>query len=275
MVGFHHHFTPLAPAIANDELGKLETLGTINFDTKSGFKLIARLLGFDERVRVIAVTVPEAAASHEDHSKWHKQIVENALAAIRLTADSEAHPVFLGSGFLTFMYESDDAEPSFQIGITYAQNADYRLNIPNVLGVWQAIATKEISPIAALLAESQFLPIPPQYRVLSLVRAVELLFGEGDERNSALDQFQDEFAALDISISPFRSALPQLRTRCAHGRSRGRKNPEPFVGIGYNEPTLLPLIDLLQAVVVSGMRDRFGLEIVHNRALSALASPEA
>lgn len=275
MPAFDHHFMPLHPSLEGDSYLYLQSQGLINFQTNSGHALAVRFLCLDEQVRVIAVTIPEAAAGHSDQSKWMKQIMENAISALRLSVDPEASPLFTPNGFVNLMYQADEPEPRYQVAIAFPRNPEYRLNINNVLGVFGAISNRTLAPIAALLAEGQVPNLPPHYRVLSLIRAIELLYPEEHGRSAALDQFEHHFAPLGISDHPFRKALPQLRTRCAHGRSRGRTNPEPFIGIGYNEPHLLPLMALLQSVIAHGLHALHGLELggvqhkidqpVHNR----------
>lgn len=265
MPDYAHHFVPLFPPLSAEELPTLETLGLIRMDTSAGFTLVCRLQGCAEQIRVIAVTEPRGADQHPDHSEWHKQLVENAITAIRLSVDSEAHPIYTADGFITCWCEDDNAEPTYSLALMFDHNPDYRLNVRNVIGVYGEISNREAAPIAALVAESQFAPIPPHYRVLSAIRAIELLHQDEHARNAVLDTYEDGFRALNISTSPFRAAFYQLRTRCAHGRSRGRVNPEPFVGIGYNEPALVPLLNLLKTIVVDGLRERFGMAIVDGR----------
>lgn len=260
MPAYEHHFTPLSPPTTQEENGLLSTLGMLNFETQSGHILVLRYLGFAEQIRVIAVTATEDAVRHERFAKWMKQIVETALTAIRLSVDPMAEPFYHGDAFVNMMYQSDDPEPGYPAVITETTNEHFRLSIGQTLGVFQAIATSELAPIAALLAEGQMPTIPPHYRVLSLVRAIELLYENGRERSDALDEFQAQFAALGISQRPFRTALPEIRNRCAHGRGRGRNQPSPFTGIGYGEASLRALTLLLRSVVARGIQLRHGLQ---------------
>ena len=253
MPAFDHHFMPLHPTVEGDDYKALESKGLITFATQAGYELTVRFLCLREQVRIIAVTVPRAAASHKDLHKWMKQIMETAISALRLSVEPEANPVYTASGFISLMYQSDDPEPKYQVRFGTTVNPDYRLSIEHVVGVFGAISTKALAPIAALFAEAQMPSLPIHYRVLSLVRAIELLYEDERQRAAVLDAFEPHFAKLNISDQPFRSALPQIRTRCAHGRSRGRTNPRPFVGIGYNETELRPLFDLLRSVVAHAL----------------------
>ncbi len=260
MPAFDHHFMPLYPPLEDGAHSQLEAQGLINYKTKSGDTLFVRFLCLDEQVRVIAVTIPRAAAGHRDQPKWMKQIMENAISALRLSGDPEAQPLFTGHGFINLVFQSDEPEPRYEVAIAFQRNPEYALDIANVVTVFGAISNRRLSAIAALLGEGQVPSFPPHYRALSLIRAIELLYPNEAERGTALDRFQHHFASLNISTCPFRSALPQLRTRCAHGRSRGRANPEPFVGIGYNETQLPSLIGLLQSVVAHGVQIEYELK---------------
>lgn len=261
MPAFDHHFMPLHPHLEGDSYLQLESQGPINFETTSGNTLFVRFLCLDEQVRVIAVTVPKAATSHKDMLKWMKQIMEGAITAIRLTVDPEALPLLVGDGFVNLMYQADEPEPRYQVVMGFRRNQEYRLDINNVFGVFCMISNRTLAPIAALLAEGQVPTIPPQYRILSLIRAIELLYPAEGDRRVALERFEEHFVDLKLSDRPFRNALPELRTRCAHGRSRGREIPDPFVGIGYNEPHLLRLIVLLRSVIAHGLHVLHGLEL--------------
>jgi hypothetical protein len=259
MPAFDHHFMPLYPPLEEGAHLQLQSQGLINYKTKSGDTLLVRFLCLDEQVRVIAVTIPRAAAGHRDQPKWMKQIMENAISALRLSGDPEAQPLFTGEGFINLMFQSDEPEPRYEVAIAFQRNPEYVLDIANVIGVFGAISNRHLSAVAALLAEGQVPSFPPHYRALSLIRAIELLYPDEAERGAALDRFQQHFASLNIGNQPFRNALPQLRTRCAHSRSRGRANPEPFVGIGYNETQLPSLVRLLQSVVAHGVQVTHGI----------------
>ena len=260
MPAYEHHFLPLHPPLDGDSYARLESQGLIEFQTKSGHTLHIRFLCLEEQVRVIAISLPENAAAHADKSIWMKQIIDCVIAAIRLSVDREASPIAMPQGFLNMMYFSDDPEPRYRMVIDPVLNPDYRLDIRKVLGVFGVIHHRQLAPISALLAESQLPSLPPHYQILSLVRALELLYPDEADRGAALDRFEAPFAALHIGRGRFRNALPEIRTRCAHGRSRGRTNPEPFVGIGYNEANLFGLARLLRSIVADGLQTLHGIQ---------------
>lgn len=261
MAAFDHHFMPLSPPPRTEEECKnLTPLGTINADTKIGHILTVRFLGTQRGISVIAVTIPESVANHEDQNRWMRQIMETSLTAIRLTYDPSAEPVYSGHGFASLLRQSDDPEPEYAVTISYVNNSDWSIDINNVIGSYQQIHESLRSPVATLLAEGQIPSMPPHYRVLSLIRAAELLWPDERIFNSILDTRNAEFLALNLSKRHFRSALAEIRTRCAHGRSRGRSNPHPYFGIGYNEQ-LGPLIKLLSSIIVQGLSDA-GVQIV-------------
>ena len=206
----------------------------------------------------MAVTLPEKLRDHADRNKWLRQIMETSITSIRLSYDQNAQPFFIDNGFLNVMYQSDDPEPSYPLVIQPTINSDWRVNENHVLGVFGAIHGKVKSDVAALLAEAQVQSLPVHYSVLSLMRAIELLWPEDKDRNAILDAREEEFATIGISDQLFRNALPRIRNRCAHGRGRGRE--EPFVGLGYSSP-LYPLAKLLGSIVSRGLRDNFGIEM--------------
>ena len=265
MPAYEHHFMPLDPPPASaEEREAVTTLATLNYDTLAGETLVVRFMGTTALgVQTMAVTLPEAVRDHADRNKWFRQIMETSVASIRLSYDPNAQPFFTGTGFLNVMYESDDPEPSYPLVIQPTVNPNWRLNENHVLGVFGAIHGKVKSDVAALLAEAQVHSLPVHYSVLSLMRAIELLWPEVEDRNVILDAREEEFAAIAISDQLFRNALSRIRNRCAHGRGRGRD--EPFVGLGYNSP-LYPLKKLLGSIVSRGLRDNFGIEMAEEPA---------
>ncbi len=254
---YEHHFTPLHP-LTEEERGALQVMATINFDTRADHKLMVRLLGTSSSIDVIAVTIPTVARDAPERLKWMTQIVETAITALRLSGDPETQPLFVEEGFFNCMYESDDPEPTCPITFQYHRHPEYKVNVGSILGIWGAIANKRVNSIAALLAEAQVPSLPPHYAVLSLIRAIELLWPDAGLRTAALDSRQEEFAALGISTRLFRNALPEIRSRCAHGQGRGEA--APYFGIGYNNTNLRPLKRLLGSIVVAGLKELHGVE---------------
>jgi hypothetical protein len=182
MPAFDHHFMPLYPPLEGEAHLQLQSQGLINYRTNSGDTVSVRFLCLDQQVRVIAVTIPRAAAGDRDLPNWMKQIMENAISALRLSGDPEAQPLFTGEGFINLMCQSDEPEPSYEIAIAFQRNPEYVLDIANVIGVFGAISNRQLSAIAALLAEGQVPSFPPHYRALSLIRAIELLYPDEVER---------------------------------------------------------------------------------------------
>lgn len=260
MTAFEHHFLPLDPPVSDESYKDLQTLGEVGYLTHSGFTLPVRYLGMHEQVRVIAVTIPAAAVGHDDQKKWMTQIIEGSIAALRLGGDPRAIPIYTELGFINLMYESDDSDPLYQVKIIPVVNPNYKLNIFNVMGIFSSIYSRELLAILSLLGEAQVPSIPIHYKTLSLIRAIELIHPEKKDYNRALSKFDKTFAELAVSSSKLREFLPQLRTRCAHGRSRGRKNPEPFIGLGYNAEILITVKRLLQTIVLQCLLDKYGLK---------------
>lgn len=256
---------PLDPPPATpEEREAVTTLATLYYDTLAGGTLVVRFMGTPSAgVQAMAVTLPEAVKNHADRDKWFRQIMETSVASIRLSYNQNAQPFFMGHGFLNVMCESDDPEPIYPLVVQPTANLDWRLNENHVLGVFGAIHGKVKNDVAALLAEAQVHSLPPHYAVLSLMRAIELLWPEDQDQNAIFDGRETEFAAIGISEQLFRNAMPRIRNRCAHGRGRGKE--EPFVGLGYNTP-LYPLKKLLVSIVSRGLRDKFGIEMAEQPA---------
>lgn len=256
MPAYEHHFTPLVPPLGPGEHLRLEAKGEMKIDTGTGYQMHVRFLCLDEEVRVIAVTVPEQIIGHADFLNWMKFAIENSVSALRLSVQPNAMPFYNGDNFINVMYQSDDPEPAVPFEIGYSVNNEYKLDIGRVTGAFSAFCQKGVPRIAALLGESQVNFYPPQFKILSLMRALELLYPEPKHRDEIYLLFEDSFASLNVSDKKLKNALPQIRNRCAHGKGRGDESP--FVGIAYNEGKLSSLVSLLRNMVMYGMGD------VHN-----------
>jgi hypothetical protein len=222
---FEHHFIPLQPAPRDkSECDALLVMGSIKWRTKAGHHLSVRLLGPGERVSVIAIGIPHNAAAHPSKSKWLREIVEITVASIRLNHDPEAQLVHIPSGFFTVERQSDDPDLPYATGFSFFTNRHIPVEIPKILLLIRSFNTKIGHSVAALLAESNIPSMPPHYSILSLVRAAEMLWSD-EEFNAVLDGRDVDFAKLGLSKRSFRSALPEIRNRCAHGRGRGRSDP--------------------------------------------------
>lgn len=261
MPAFEHVIMPLSPPPVEEERVKLKPKGQFNYETRTGFILAVRFLCLDEKVRAVAVTLTKEAAQHGDKHRWLSRIMENAMTAIRLSADPEADLIHTGRGSISLLYQSDEPEPEFGVEITHTRNPDYRLDINRIVSTFGTVANPEMAPITALLAEGQMPSIPIHYRVLSLVRAFEKLYESKSEQYAVLDRFEDHFSSLNIGKRAFKNSLHDIRSRCAHGKGRG--DEEPFVGIGYAEPTLHALLGLLQSIVALGLHEKYDMEF-HN-----------
>lgn len=263
MPKFDHHFLPLSPPPSSRaELDALEIVWScIVYLPNSAQPVCVRFLGNQHFIQVIAVTVPEAERANEHLQEWFKQIFETSIAALRLSVQPQATPIYLSNGFVTAVTQTADPEPIYGLIMDVVQNSEYRLNNEHLGGVFEALFCKPFSSAAALFAESQLNHLPVHYRVLSLVRTLECLYPTPSDRNAALESFEAEFASLKISKRKFVGALPEIRTRCAHGVSNGRTPPKPFVGIGYDNGQLHHLIGLLTSVVIRGFHSIHDLPI--------------
>ena len=263
MPKFDHHFLPLDPPPSSiAQLHALETVWSCTVHHPNADQPVCvRFLGNQGHIQVIAVTVPEAERENEHLQEWFKQIFETSIAALRLSVQPQAIPIYSPSGFITALVQTNDPEPTYRLVIDHVQDPEYRINGAHFGGVFEALFSKPFSSAAALFAESQLHQLPTHYRVLSLVRAVECLYPVQSERNDVLASFEAEFASLKISKRKFVSALHDIRSRCAHGVPNGKTPPKPFVGIGYNNGQLHALAGLLTSVVVSGFQILHGLRV--------------
>lgn len=234
----------------------MKELGQAVYATKTKHELVVRLLGRQHTIDVVAVSIPEEAPQ-EPRPGWLKQIFEHMLTALRLSYEPRTDVVRTGDAFLTAMNQTDNAQPTYGLAFVENINSDHMVDIKNVLGLFRGTATVEQATTMALLAESQLPTMPPHYQALSLIRALELLF-EKREMRDWYDRFENEFASLGASRQKFKNAVAEMRTRCAHGVSRG--GAPPFTGIGINnEDHLRPVITLLRKVVAEAIKDRFGI----------------
>jgi hypothetical protein len=258
---FDHHYLPLDNApTSKEECEELLILGSSEFRTKSGHVLIIRYLGPPTGVAVVTVTIPRAAGDHPSKSRWLQHIFETALTAIRLSYANDAEPLYTAKGFITMLTQTDNPEPEYAFPLQRRINADYRVDGANVARVFWEVYGPVKGAVASLLAEAQVPSLPPHYAVLSLTRAMELLWPADEDRYRELTMREADFAALKISDQPFKNALPRLRNRCAHGRGRGKD--DPFIGIGMNDHNLRALRNLLTGIVADGLRHRFGVPVV-------------
>ena len=109
-------------------------------------------------------------------------------------------------------------------------------------------AGEESELFLALLAEAHCNLIPVHYRMLSLMRIVELL-QKSEKTQHWMDQYDQLFTATGLSTRRLRKAYPELRTRIAHGYSRER-----IVYTAWTvdkDPMLIILYDFLHQLIES------------------------
>ncbi|WP_442782884.1 hypothetical protein [Collimonas fungivorans] len=259
MPKYFHHFLPLSPPVSLEELENIRCLQEIAFETRTRDKLMIRLLGRPHTIDVIAVTVPYSAPI-DQRGKWIEQIGNHMISTLRLTYDATADVVRNGDGFLNLCTETDDSQPTYTAAIKLQCNDNHIVNVQNVASFFCDTLGAAKAPIISLLAEAQTPAIPTHYKVLSLIRALEVLFPIEQERFAWLDRYESQFAAIEISRRCFRNALPELRTKCAHGVSRGGSGP--LVAQAYGELQGMPLLlTLLRTVVADRVKEQHGVGI--------------
>jgi hypothetical protein len=229
----------------------MQTLFEIPFHTKTG-TLIIRLLGRPHTVDVVAVTIPDTiTVSDEQKSKWVQEIGNHMVAVLRLTHDVDVDVLRNGDGLLSACTEEvEDPIPRYPLFYSFNVNDDHVADVANMARVFAQTLYKDIAPIMSLIAESQTPSVPTHYKVLSLIRALELLIPDDLDRANHLNQYEERFQKLEVSAQPFKNFIPVLRTRCAHGVSRGRVTPVPLVSqVFTQEKFLVPVLRLLRAIV--------------------------
>lgn len=262
MPSYQHHFLPLFPPVPREELEKVECQKSIPYETLDGQTLYVSVLGRPHTVDVISVTIPEGVP-REARPKHIRDLSNHMLSVLRLTHDSERDAIRFGDGLLSLTNETDSPSPKLPAAIELRINEQHVVDVDNVSKVFCGTFDPAKIPILALLAESQLPTIPPHYKALSLIRALELLIPEEKQRGDWLNSYEADFGAIGISRRRFRNALAELRTRCAHGVSRGGAGP--LVAPVYGEiPELSKLLNLLRRAVIDRIGASYGIKFQIN-----------
>jgi len=265
---YFHHFLPLHPPVPESELANVQCLHEIPAQTETCEQFMIRLLGRPHTIDIIAVTFPIEFEIGK-RGRLIEKVGNHMLAVLRLTYDSHADVLRTGDGFLNLAMESNESVPSYPAAITFQVNENHVADVRNVAALFCETGAKDKAALIALLAEAQTPTIPLHYKILSLVRALEMLFPKEIEREEWLDRYEDRFASVNVSSMRFRNALPAIRARCAHGVSRG--GDSPLVGQAYSEiHQLMALLVLLRHVVSEGVQEKLGLQITVNDQLGIL-----
>jgi hypothetical protein len=258
MPKYNHHFLPLDPPVARDQLANVKPLCEALIKTTSGYELVVRLLGRPHTVDVIAVSIPEDAPD-EPRTRWLRLAFEHMLTALRLTYDHAADVARPGGQMLNAMNQTDDPIPVDGLAIIETLNEQHVVDVKNLVAVFHETSKPEIATPIALIAEGQLPTMPPHYRALSLIRALELMFEKRPMRDW-YDKYEEKFAALDVSRQKLKNAIHDIRTRCAHGVSRG--GSPPFTGVGFaNEDKLQEVVSLLRTITTDAAREIYKLNI--------------
>jgi len=261
---YFHHFLPFTPGVPEGEVGDVRCLQEMIYETETDGPLTVHLLGRKQSVDVVAVSIP-TAIDDEKHLNWIQKIGNHMFATLRLTYTPFVDICRTTNGFLNMGQESDKACPDYEVILIHSPHGQSIENIDaaNIAAVFCQTANKEMTPIIALLAEAISPWIPMHYKILSIVRALEILIPKENERFSWLDRYHDGengYQSTKFNSQLFRNALPAIRTRCAHGGSRGKE--APFVGQAYADSSELhPVYSLLCRVLVDKIRQVHKLDI--------------
>ena len=257
---YEHHFLPLSPPVPSDKIEEVKPLQSIPFKCKDGVVLIVWLLGRSHTIDCIAISIPPEGIG-PDRSKSLFQVFEHMLATLRLCNDANTDVVRNGDGFFSLMNQTDSPTPAYEFFITQKINSDYVVNVDNVARVFCQTLTIDVAPLIRLIGESQFSSIPPHFRFLSLYRALELMFS-GD-RMGMVSRFNAEAHQFDGLLRDGQSvdgALAELRTRCAHGKSRG--SSAPLSGLSFGDKDIHQFVKIMRRLATDEVRKRFGVLMV-------------
>jgi hypothetical protein len=179
------------------------------------------------------------------------------LSSLRLTFDQSTDVIRLGDGFINLAMNTDNPLPEYSVAIalTVSQNP---VDFHSPTALFAFVDSAEKDDVFSLIAEGQSPAIPSHYRILSLVRALEVLLPQSSDRTAWLDQHQSIFEGRGLSPRQFRNALPELRDRCAHGSIRSGERP--IAGAYGGIAGLDGWLEVLRQVVFKLAAERFGLE---------------
>lgn len=264
MAKYFHYFLPLS-AISKDELEAVICLQEIPFELQANnevYKLMIRVLGRPYTIDAITVTADKNVPI-ELREKHIKRIASYMISVLRLTYDASVDVIRKGdSSFIYLWMETDEPVPTYSVSIQQQINTNHIIDTHNITVVFCETLNSSVEPLLSLLAESQTPIIPLHYKILSLIRALEILFPIEKERFEYLDQYQEQFSKINVSTKLFRNSLPEIRAKCAHGISRG--GAKPFVSQAYGElPKIDLLLGLLRNMVIEGLKEKhnFILEV--------------
>ncbi|QLC24964.1 hypothetical protein HFP57_07935 [Parasphingopyxis algicola] len=192
-------------------------------------------------------------------------ITNHMLTTLRLAYDTEANAIRLGDGLISLANETDSHIPHYPADIRVMAPSDRVIDFDNIASIFAGTMDPAKMQILALLMEAQVPAIPVHYKVLSLIRALEVLLPDPVDRQKYLEKYELEFAKIEISERPLKNALPELRTRCAHGTSRG--GAPPLVAPIFAElDKLVELLRLLRRAVVGRIGSDFGIKFEVNES---------
>lgn len=220
---YWHCFWPLLPPPPDRTAIKL--LASVEMASDEGWRWHACLMGRQDTIDVLAVSVPADFMRREDEFQALAGGALNRLfGAASVIYSSHIKLISMREdGFLSFGCFSDDQLPrSYPIEITLPQPWPLRnWDLASILNLMAH--TADHGDALAALSEAMRADIPRHYRFLALYRALELLIPDKPTLTAWLDRYEEAFRALAMDPKLFRNFAPQLRARCAHGAGIGRE----------------------------------------------------
>jgi hypothetical protein len=260
MADYRHNLVLLTPPVSREDRPLVVPMMLAFVDLPNGLRMLVHLLGRLHTIDAIAVTIP-SAVPEEPRVRFLHTIFDHMISALRLSYDPACELIrFDDFVQLGVCYEDDNAIPSLNVHIDLSISAEFRVQTDPIKDLFLRTYSPALRDIIALFAEGSSPHIPPQYRLLSLIRALELLEPDVRQRENHLDRFETEFAQTKFSTRLFRNAIPELRNRCAHGLSRG--SPNPIVGLGLaHQEQLNPVVAIIRTIVAQLLDEKHQIQL--------------
>lgn len=249
MKRFQHHHIFLSSLFGGEEQPEeAQEVLRVGLSSDGVGEVTVRFVSSANRMRKIIVTISMPENAQSITADFLRRTVETSIAALRLNVDRGISPVFTTQGPLGITLETDNVLPNINF-ILGQPRSNQNINADKIMDTLSYLVGVRELNLTSFYLESQLPGMPLHYRVLSLIRAIEVMYDERPDMDAFLDKYQEAFAQLRISNKLFKNALHELRARCAHGKPNGKNPQQPFIGVGFWEPELAGLYKLLNSII--------------------------
>lgn len=250
-----HFVVPLAPALSIEEEKKVVVTEQVACEVNKTAGMSVRILGREEKIDAIAISLKSDAPIDD---LLIRKTLNHLLSVIRITHDSSKETIHIGDTPLVIRAYSNNELPVLSMPPNFS--VDHGIADRDILQEVFNMSDTKYRGTVNLIAEAQLPSLPDHYKILSLVRAIELMTPKGQEIGDILDKYEAQFKETKMSGKKFRNALPQIRNLCAHGPSN--KNAEPMVAAVCAEmPYITNLILLLRKITSDMFESSFGIRM--------------